>query len=83
VSLFVVLLAVLASYIGPAAKYVEAWRLAGETRAEVQELRRDNHGLRTEARRLRDPDQIELEARRVGMARPGERVYVVRGLPRR
>jgi hypothetical protein len=24
---------------------------------------------------------VELEARRLGMARPGERAYVVRGLP--
>ena len=81
--LLFVLIAVLASYVGPAAKYFEAWRLSGKTRAEVQELRKDNTRLRHEAKRLRNADQIELEARRIGMARPGERVYVVRGLPRR
>jgi cell division protein FtsB len=83
VSLLIVLLMVLLSYVGPAAKYLEAWQLAGQTRAQVQDLRKDNKRLKGEADRLRKPDQVELEARRIGMARPGERVYVVHGLPRR
>jgi hypothetical protein len=37
--------------------------------------------LRKESRRLQNPQQVELEARRLGMARPGERAFVVRGLP--
>jgi cell division protein FtsB len=80
-SLLLVLLAVLASYLGPAADYLKTWKLAKQTRAEVQDLRRDNDALRTRARRLQDPRTIELEARRIGMARPGERVYVIKGLP--
>jgi cell division protein FtsB len=82
VSLLLVLFAVLVSYLGPAANYLESWRLAKETRAELQELRTDNDRLRERAKRLRDPNAIELEARRIGMARPGERAYVIRGLPR-
>jgi cell division protein FtsB len=81
VSLLLVLLAVLVSYLGPAANYVESWRLAKQTRAELQQLRTDNDGLRERAKRLRDPNTIELEARRIGMARPGERAYVIRRLP--
>jgi cell division protein FtsB len=81
VSLLLVLLAVLVSYLGPAANYVESWRLAKQTRAELQELRSDNDRLRERAKRLRDSNTIELEARRIGMARPGERAYVIRRLP--
>jgi cell division protein FtsB len=79
-SLLFVLLAIMASYVGPAAEYLQSWRLAKETRAEVQELRADNERLRIRAKQLQDPQTIELEARRIGMGRPGERVYVVRGL---
>jgi cell division protein FtsB len=81
-SLLFVLLAVLVSYIGPAANYLKAWRLAKETRTEVRDLRASNEQLRVRAKRLQDPQTIELEARRIGMGRPGERVYVVRGLPK-
>lgn len=83
VSLLVVLLLVVASYIGPATDYLRAWGLAKETRAEVRDLRSDNDRLRTRAKLLQDPQAIELEARRIGMARPGERVYVIRRLPKK
>jgi cell division protein FtsB len=82
VSLLIVLLAILASYIGPATDYLKAWRLARETRGEVNQLRQDNDRLRARAKHLQNPETVELEARKVGMARPGERVYVVRGLPK-
>jgi cell division protein FtsB len=81
-TLLVVLLAVLVSFLGPATKYFRTWQLARETRAEVQNLREDNAHLRRQARVLKDPVQVELRARQLGMARPGERVYVVRGLPK-
>jgi cell division protein FtsB len=79
--LLVVLLAVLVSFLGPATKYVRTWQLARQTRGEVTQLKSDNEQLRREAKVLKDPQQIELRARQLGMARPGERVYVVRGLP--
>jgi cell division protein FtsB len=82
VSLLVVLLAVVLSYLGPTADYLESWRLAKQTRAELQGLRADNAKLRARSKRLQDPQAIELEARKIGMARPGERAYVIRHLPR-
>ena len=81
VSLLVVLGIILVSYIGPATEYLRAWGLVKDTRSEVRELQRDNAALRARAKRLRDLETVELEARRSGMARPGERVYVIRGLP--
>jgi cell division protein FtsB len=80
--LLVVLLAVLISFLGPATKYVRTWQLARETRSEVRQLKTDNEHLRRQAKLLKDPQQIELRARQLGMAKPGERVYVVRGLPK-
>jgi cell division protein FtsB len=80
--LLLVLLAVLVSFVGRATKYFSSWQLARETRTEVRTLRDDNARLRREAKVLKRPEQIELRARQLGMARPGERVYVVRGLPK-
>jgi cell division protein FtsB len=80
--LLVVLLGVVISFLGPATKYVRTWQLARQTRGEVQQLKTDNQRLRREAKMLKDPAEVQLRARRLGMARPGERVYVVRGLPK-
>jgi cell division protein FtsL len=80
--LLVVLLAVVISFLGPATKYIRTWQLARETRSQVQQLKTDNARLRQEAKVLKDPQQVQLRARQLGMARPGERVYVVRNLPK-
>ena len=80
--LLVALFAVVISFLGPATKYVRTWQLARETRAQVRQLKTDNEHLRQEAKLLRDPQQVQLRARQLGMARPGERVYVVRNLPK-
>jgi cell division protein FtsB len=82
VSLLVVLAVVLLSYIGPLTEYWRAWGLAKQTRSEVQRLQQDNARLRVRAKQLRDLGTVELEARKSGMARPGERVYVIRDLPK-
>ena len=80
--LLVVLAAVLVSFIGPAMDYLRAWDLAKQTSGEVQTLQQDNKRLRARAKQLNNLDTVELEARRAGMARPGERVYVIKGLPK-
>ncbi len=80
--LLVVLVGVVMSFLGRATDYVHSWQLARKTRTEVTQLRDDNARLRRQAQLLKDPQQIELRARQRGMARPGERVYVVRGLPK-
>ena len=81
-SLLVALGLVLLLFVKPATRYFEAWQLSRDTQAEVKELRSDNAALRSRSRELKRSSRVELEARRLGMARPGERVYVVRGLPR-
>ena len=81
-SLLIALGLVLLLYLKPATRYFEAWRLSNDAQAEVKELRTDNAALRARGAELRRESRVELEARRLGMARPGERVYVVRGLPK-
>jgi hypothetical protein len=81
-SLLIALGLVLLLYVRPAARYFEAWQLSRDTQAEVKDLRSDNAALRARSRELDRSSRVELEARRLGMARPGERVYVVRGLPK-
>lgn len=81
-SLLVALGLVLLLYVKPATRYFEAWQLSHDTQGELKDLRSDNAALRARSRELKRSSRVELEARRMGMARPGERVYVVRGLPR-
>ena len=81
-SLLMALGVVLLLYVKPATRYFEAWQLSRDTRSEVRELRADNARLEARKRKLKQPSRVELEARRLGMARPGERVSVVRGLPK-
>src|SRR5947209_7162253 len=79
VALLVVLLGVVYLYIGPARSYVSAWRTSRAQHAEVQRLERENHALRARGRALHDPRVLEREARALGMVRPGEREFVLRG----
>jgi cell division protein FtsB len=70
-------------YIGPTANWVSTYREAGRKRADVANLRAENHKLRERRRGLRDPAALEREARRLGMVKAGEKSYVIEGLPRR
>jgi len=82
IALLLVLLGVIALYINPARAYLAARGEAEQRRAEVAELQRENERLRARKAQLRDRRQLEREARRLGMVRPGERAYVVGGLGR-
>jgi cell division protein FtsB len=82
VAMLVVLLGVLALYIGPARSYWSTMQEAKHRRAEVSALQRENAKLRAHRAALRNPSALEREARRLGMVRPGERPYVVKHLPK-
>ena len=81
VALLLLLLVVAALYVGPARSLMAAWQDSNEKQAEVRALEREHDALVRRARALRDPLVVEAEARRLGMVRPGERPYVVSGLP--
>jgi cell division protein FtsB len=81
-ALLFVLLGVLALYVQPARNYLSTWNTASDSRAKLQSLQREHKALLAQRKSLRDPRTLEHSARRLGMVRPTERSYVVRGLPR-
>jgi len=69
-------------YINPLRTYMSTWQEARTKRTEVTQMQREHAALVKRARELRAAGSIETEARRIGMVRPDERAYVIRGLPR-
>ena len=64
-------------YIGPARTWVSTYGEAKRKRAEVAALRERNEQLRDEQRRLKRQGAVELGARRLGMVKAGEKLYVI------
>ena len=77
-TLFVILLL----YISPAKHWWEQSRTSNAQEQELEDLTKENRGLKERVRALRDPGALEREARRLGMVRQGERAYVIEGLPK-
>jgi cell division protein FtsB len=65
-------------YIGPARTWVGTYGEAKRKRADVAELREQNERLRERKRRLQRSGAVELEARKLGMVKAGEKLYVVK-----
>lgn len=82
IALLLVLVGIVGLYIGPLHSYWSTRQEAQSKRAEVQRLQRENVRLRERRVALRSKGTIELEARRQGMVEPGQRPFVVRGLPK-
>jgi cell division protein FtsB len=76
------LIVIVLLYISPARHWLQQSSTAGAQRQELEELTKENRQLEKRVRALRDPGALELEARRLGMIRQGERAYVIEGLPR-
>lgn len=68
--------------VRPLLTYMSTQREAQAKRAQVAELQREHRALVRRQQALQRPGSVELEARRLGMVRPTERAYVVKGLPR-
>lgn len=81
IGLLVVLTVVVGLYVQHALSYLSTRAQADQQQAVVQRLVRDNAALEKQQRSLNDPATIVRDARALGMVRPGERPYVVTGLP--
>jgi cell division protein FtsB len=81
VALLVVLLGVVGLYVGPSISFFQTYREAKARRAEVRQLQTDNAKLRARRQALKNPQTLEREARRLGLVKPGERPFIVKGLP--
>ena len=82
-ALLAVLVVVAGLYVRQGLTYLAVRSQADQQSAIVRHLQKDNAALEARQRSLNDPATIERDARQLGMVRPGERPYVVTGLPKR
>ncbi len=80
VCLVLVFFAVLASYVGPTLNVFESWRESKTSQGRLVELRAENERLTRQANQLDSPAAMMAEARKLGLAAPGEQAFVVKGL---
>jgi len=81
VVLLIVLAVVVGLYVQEAITYFAARSQADTQRDIVRRLTRQNAELVRQQKQLNDPATIRRDARALGMVFPGERPYVVTGLP--
>lgn len=75
-----VLLAVAIAYVQPLRAYTRARGDVAERRAEVEGLEQANERLARRLARSGTTAFVEREARRLGLVRPGERLFIVTGI---
>jgi len=82
IALIVVCLFIAALYVGPSIGLYESTQESGQRKEQLQQLQQRNDQLKQRRDALNDPATLEREARRLGKVRPGERPYVIEGLPK-
>jgi len=80
IALVLVLFGVTISYLNPVVNLVDAWRDSKASEERLAELKAEKQRLEQQVRAADTPLVLEREARKLGMVRPGEDAYVVRGL---
>jgi hypothetical protein len=75
-----VLFGVVVSYLNPIVNLVDAWRDSRASEERLGELQAKHEKLQRRVRDAATTLAVEREARKLGMVRGGERLYVVRGL---
>jgi cell division protein FtsB len=76
-----VLAVLLYLYISPVRSLIGAVAESGRRQADVAALTRANRQLRAQRDALGTPAALERDARSLGLVRPGEKAYVIFGLP--
>jgi cell division protein FtsB len=82
VALLVLLGGILLMYVSPAKHWWESSRTAAAQGEELRHLEAENERLRERSDLLKDPDTLELEARKLGMTRSDERAFVIENPPK-
>jgi cell division protein FtsB len=67
-------------YYRPLHSYVATRSALGERRTEVAALRAKHRALERRLRAAASATALEREARRLGFVRPGERLFIVKGI---
>jgi hypothetical protein len=68
-------------YYHPLTTYFETRALLNERAAEVEELRVEKARLETRLERSATLAALSREARQMNLVRPGERLFIVKGIP--
>jgi cell division protein FtsB len=76
----VVLLAVAVGYVQPLRAYRDARADGSAQQAEVDRLARANVGLAQRIAESGTAEYVEREARKLGLVKPGERLFIVTGI---
>ena len=80
-ALLIVFVGLLFLYVNPARSYISTMQESKKRAEHVAMLEAEHRKLEARQKELSRDDVVEAEARRLGMVRPGERAFVVRGLP--
>jgi hypothetical protein len=67
-------------YYRPLSTYLETKRELERRTGEVRELEADRIALSRRLAGAAAPDSVERQARRLGLVRPGERLFIVTGV---
>ena len=67
-------------YYRPLSTYVETKRDLSRRTAEVHELENELQALERRLAGARHQDAVERQARRLGLIKPGERLFIVKGV---
>jgi cell division protein FtsB len=76
----VVLAVIAAAYVHPLRAYLAARDDVGRRRAEVRGLEHERRALEERLALARTDAFVEREARKLGLVRPGERLFIVNGV---
>ena len=68
-------------YYQPLSSYVETRNALQERAAEVEQMRAERDRLRARLAESSTVAALSREARRMSLVRPGERLFIVKGLP--
>jgi cell division protein FtsB len=75
-----VLVLIALAYIHPLTSYRHAQAEVAQRRAAIAALERTNTGLATELTNASKSEFVVREARRLGIVRPGEHLFIVKGV---
>jgi Septum formation initiator len=76
-----VLVAIVYLYLSAGLSLFSSWRESRRDNARLAMLERENRSLTVQRETASGQGELQVQARRLGMIRPGEQGYVVSGLP--
>ena len=76
-----VLFGVMVSYLNPMVNLLQAWQGSKASEQQLTQLKQQRTELTRQLHDVSSPVTLQREARKLGMVKPGEHAYVVRGLP--